>query len=78
MQGGVQYNVTIYDELLDSSFDEKSCETVTSILQERVEELDECSIIISHRKESLKAATGETIYLEKQNGITRRVDYTEI
>jgi len=78
MQGGVQYNVTIYDELLDSSFDEKSCETVTSILQERVEELDECSIIISHRKESIKAATGETIYLEKQNGITRRVDYTEI
>lgn len=78
LQGGVKYNVVIYDELFDSSFDEKGIEMVTQILQDRVKELDECCIIISHRKESIKAVTGDVIYLTKQNGITRRVAYTEI
>ena len=78
LQGGVQYNIAIYDELFDSSFDEKGIELITHILQDRVEELDECSIVISHRKESIKAVTGDVIYLEKKNGITKRVDYTEL
>jgi len=78
LQGGVQYNIAIYDELFDSSFDEKGIELITQILQDRVEELNECSIVISHRKESIKAVTGDVIFLEKENGITRRVDYTEI
>ena len=34
-------------------------------------------MVISHRKESIKAATGEIIFLEKTNGITKRVDYKE-
>ena len=78
LQGGVKYNIAIYDELFDSSFDEKGIELVTQILQERTEELDECSIVISHRKESIKAATGDIIFIEKENGISRRVDYLEI
>ena len=78
LQGGVQYNIAIYDELFDSSFDEKGIELITRILQDRVEELDECSIVISHRKESTKAVTGDVIYLEKENGITKRVDYMEL
>ena len=77
LQGGVQYNIAIYDELFDSSFDEKGIELITQILQDRVEELDECSIVISHRKESIKAVTGEVVYLIKENGITKRVDYIE-
>ena len=78
MQGGVKYNIAIYDELFDSSFDEKGIELITEILQDRVQELDECSIVISHRKESVKAVTGDVIYLQKQNGITKRVDYVEL
>jgi DNA repair exonuclease SbcCD ATPase subunit len=78
LQGGVQYNIAIYDELFDSSFDEKGIELITEILQDRVEELNECSIVISHRKESIKAVTGDVIYLEKENGITHRVDYKEM
>ena len=77
LQGNVKYNLTIYDELFDSSFDEKGIEIVTDILDRRVEELDECSIVISHRKESIKAVTGDIIFLAKENGITRRVDYNE-
>lgn len=77
MQGGVQYNIAIYDELFDSSFDEKGLEHVTEILKERATKFGECIYIISHRKESLKAVTGDVVFLEKQNGITRRVPFTE-
>jgi DNA repair exonuclease SbcCD ATPase subunit len=77
MQGGVSYNIAIYDELFDSSFDEKGIDLITEILKERVNTLDECSIVISHRKESIKAVTGDVIFLEKQNGITRRIDYLD-
>lgn len=77
LQGGVSYNLAIYDELFDSSFDDKGIELITEILKERVESLDECTIVISHRKESLKAVTGDIIFLEKREGITRRVEYSE-
>ena len=77
MQGGVSYNIAIYDELFDSSFDEKGIDLITEILKERVNTLDECSIVISHRKESIKAVTGDVIFLEKHNGITRRIDYLD-
>lgn len=73
MQGGVSYNISIYDELFDSSFDSKGIELVTDILSERVDIFDECSVIISHRREAIKCVTGEVISLEKENGITRRV-----
>ena len=77
MQGGVSYNIAIYDELFDSSFDEKGIDLITNILKSRVDTLQECSIVISHRKESIKEVTGEVIYLIKENGITRRVDYLD-
>ncbi len=80
MQGGVQYNIAMYDELFDSSFDEKGLELITNILRDRVEELDESTMIISHRKESIKATgrKGNVIFLEKQNGITKRIQYEDV
>ena len=77
LQGEVAYNIVIFDELLDSSLDEKGVELVLSLLNERVEEYKENIYIISHRKESAKAATGEVITLQKQNGITTRVDFLD-
>ena len=77
LQGDVSFNFSIYDELFDSSLDEKGVELVINILKERVEKYKECAMVISHRKESIKAATGEIIFLEKNNGITRKVDYVE-
>jgi len=76
-QGDVHYNISIYDELLDSSLDEKGVELVLDILKERSEKYNECIFIISHRKESIKSATGDIIFLEKYNGITKRVKYVE-
>jgi DNA repair exonuclease SbcCD ATPase subunit len=76
-QGDVYYNVNFYDELFDSSLDEKGVGLVLDILNERVEKYNECVFVISHRKESIKQATGEIVYLEKSNGITKRIDFTE-
>jgi len=78
MQGGVQYNIVFYDELLDSSFDEKGIELIVDILKERADKYNESIYIISHRSESIKAVTGEVIFLEKQAGITTRVDFIDI
>jgi len=76
-QGDVHYNISIYDELFDSSLDEKGVDLVLDILKERCEKHDECIFIISHRKESIKAATGDIIFLEKHNGITKRVNFVD-
>jgi DNA repair exonuclease SbcCD ATPase subunit len=75
LQGNVTYNISIYDELFDSSLDEKGVELVTSVLKDRVQRYNECVMVISHRKESIQHATGDVIFLEKQNGITSRIDY---
>ena len=75
LQGDVTFNISIYDELLDSSLDERGIELVIDILRERVESYAESIFIISHRKESTRFVTGEIVMLEKFNGITRRVDF---
>jgi DNA repair exonuclease SbcCD ATPase subunit len=77
LQGDVCFNFSIYDELFDSSLDERGVELVISLLKERVDKFKESIMVISHRKESIKAATGEVIFLEKNNGITKRVDFKE-
>ena len=74
LQGDVAYNLVMFDELLDSSLDEKGVELVLNIIKERVDVYKESVYIISHRKESVKAATGDVIMLEKCNGITKKVD----
>jgi len=77
LQGDVAYNLCLFDELFDCSFDEKGVELVLEVLKERIETFNESCYIISHRKESIKAATGEIVNLEKKNGITCRVDFKE-
>jgi len=77
LQGDVCFNFSIYDELFDSSLDARGIELVISVLKERVEKYNESIMVISHRKESVKAATGDIIFLEKSNGITKRVDYSD-
>ena len=73
LQGDVAFNFSMYDELFDSSLDEKGVELVIDILNERIEKFNECIMVISHRKESAKLATRDVIFLEKKNGITTRV-----
>jgi DNA repair exonuclease SbcCD ATPase subunit len=77
LQGNISFNFSIYDELFDSSLDEKGVELVLGILKERIEKYNECIMVISHRKESVKFATGDIIYLEKRNGITKRLAFND-
>jgi len=72
-QAAVWLNLSMFDELIDSSLDEKGIELVLDILKERVDNYSESIYIISHRKESKKYCIGgEIVYLEKKNGITTR------
>lgn len=72
-QASVCLNLSMFDELIDSSLDEKGIELVLDILKERVDNYNEAIYIISHRKESKKYCIGgEIIFLEKKNGITTR------
>lgn len=74
-QANVWLNLSMFDELLDSSLDEKGIELVLDILRERVDKYQEAIYIISHRKESMKYCTnGEIVFLEKKNGITTRTN----
>ena len=81
LQGDVAFNVSMYDELFDSSLDEKGVQLVINILRERLEKYNECMMVISHRKESTKIAdgsqSGTVIFLEKKNGITRKVEFKD-
>ena len=85
LQGDIVFDFSMYDELLDSSLDERGIEIVVDILKERVTKFGEMIYIISHRKEagtlvntSLGGdASGEIILLQKQKGITTRVAITQ-
>ena len=78
LQGDVAFNLNIYDELFDSSLDEKGVDLVVDILKERIEKFNETAIVISHRRDSTKIATGEIIFLEKKNGITTRTSLDNV
>jgi len=83
LQGDVSFNVSMYDELFDSSLDEKGVELVVDILRERLEKYNECMYVISHRKESINFATkteipGDVVFLQKENGITTKGKYNPV
>ena len=75
LQGDLSINISMYDELLDSSLDEKGVDLVLDILKERVDKHKEAVYIISHRRESVKHVTGDVVYIEKRDGISRRTTY---
>lgn len=74
VQGNVSYNVIFYDELFDSSLDDKGVEAACRIIVERTKDHNECAYIITHRKSGSFFENAKIITLEKQNGITRRVE----
>jgi DNA repair exonuclease SbcCD ATPase subunit len=77
LQSNISYNVQFYDELLDTSLDEAGVEMVVNLLTELVQTKNYGIYVISHRKECSKLSTGDVIFLEKQEGITKRIQYSE-
>lgn len=77
-QSGISVNMGIYDELLDTALDAVGIEGALNILKERSLKHGEAIYVISHKGEAAKHATGEIIYLVKENDITRRKPYESI
>ena len=73
LQGSVSYNVSFYDEILDSSLDKTNSEIVCNILEEFAQKEDQAIYLISHKPDFFKAGIGEIIQLDKHNGITKRI-----
>jgi DNA repair exonuclease SbcCD ATPase subunit len=74
LQADVDMNISIYDELLDSSLDRRGSELVIALLKERADKNKECVYIVSHRKEAQSSYTNKVVTLQKKNGITTLVD----
>ena len=71
---GVSSNVEWIDEVFDAAFDERGFDLLVELVKTRIEKNDLAVYAISHRKEILKQITGSVIELEKEGGITRRVN----
>lgn len=70
MQGEVHFSTIFYDELLDSSLDDKGVELVLDILRERSQKYNENCYIITHRGTTITEKIDNTIFLEKRNNFT--------
>jgi len=70
LQGNTALNIAFYDEILDTSLDDKGIEAFLEIVNERVEKYNEACYIISHKSAAIKAATSDVVFLKKKNGLT--------
>lgn len=70
MQGEVLFSTIFYDELLDSSLDDKGVELVLDILRERSQKYNENCYIITHRGTAITEKIDNTVFLEKRNNFT--------
>lgn len=68
----VEYNVSFYDEILDSSVDNKSLENIIEFITERAQKNNSCVYIVTHKTDLALPQLTETVLLEKKNGYTTR------
>ena len=74
MQGDVSFSTTFYDELLDSSLDDRGVELVLEVLRDRVDQFKENAYIITHRGSAITSKVDNTICIEKKNGFSNLVE----
>lgn len=70
---GVSSNVEFLDEILDGRIDSTGLDKLIELIKKRIERDNLSVYIISHRSETSKHVDGEIVFLEKENGITRRI-----
>lgn len=68
LQGDVNFSTVFYDELLDSSLDDKGVQLTLKILRERFNENNESCYIITHRGPEVLCKAEHVIHVIKQNG----------
>lgn len=71
---GVSSNVEWIDEVFDSAFDERGFDLLVELMKQRIDKNSLSVYAISHRKEMEKHVTGEIVFLEKEIGVTRRLN----
>ena len=70
LQGDVNFSTVFYDELIDSSLDDKGVQLTLKILRERFNENNEACYIITHRGPEVTTKAEHTIHVIKRNGIS--------
>jgi len=70
LQGDVNFSTIFYDELFDSSLDDRGVNLTVKILQDRFTECEESCYIITHRGLHGTFKSNHTIHVVKQNGIS--------
>lgn len=70
LQGDVNFNVVFYDELLDSSLDDKGVSLTVQVLRERYMQNNESCYIITHRGTWVTLKAEHVIHVIKKNGIS--------
>ena len=70
LQGDVNFSTVFYDELLDSSLDDKGVSLTLKVLRERFNENHESCYIITHRGPEVTTKAEHTIHITKRNGIS--------
>lgn len=73
IQNKITFNVSIIDEVMDTSIDKKALDKVGDILRERFENYGESCYIISHRVD-FGIEGSEEILVVKENGLSRIVE----
>jgi DNA repair exonuclease SbcCD ATPase subunit len=71
---GVSSNVEFLDEIFDSAFDNVGLDKLIEQVKSRIDKYNLSIYAISHRPEMNKHVTGEIVALEKEGGVTRRVE----
>jgi len=70
LQGDVNFSTVFYDELLDSSLDDRGVILTLRILRERFNENNESCYIITHRGPEVTTKAEHTIHVVKRNGVS--------
>ena len=70
LQGNTSINIAFYDEILDTSLDDKGIESFLEIVNERIDKYNEACYIISHKTVAINSNVNDVIFLEKRNGFT--------
>ena len=70
LQGDINFSTVFYDELLDSSLDDKGVQLTLRVLRERFNENGESCYVITHRGPEVTTKAEHTIHVTKKSGIT--------
>jgi DNA repair exonuclease SbcCD ATPase subunit len=73
LQHQISYNVIFFDEILDSSLDDKSLNIVLNFISEHCYKENKSVYIISHKSGAQIPFINEVITLEKINGFTKQI-----